>query len=409
MGRYGILALVFSVVLVSCVGGDGGGSDPATATTTTTTPTATTTNAPLDPGRLVILDETGNIVVLDPDGTNEDVITEDAGASAAYAQPLWSPDGRALAWGEVRDSGFAVGIHTFDSDELVSVPTTNLPFYLSWSPGGEQIGVLHNGPAGIDFNLVDVARSRISRVGTGAPYYFSWSPAGDILVTHVGADRVETIDSAGESTALEPTGPFYLAPQWTDAGVFHVADDELVVESDNGTRAEVANVSGLTMFVSNPQGTRVALQATGDGDALEVALTETPTVPSGTVSVIDVEAGTVDSVADDLAVGFFWSTTGESLLALVPDETGNVVPKVWTTGDGVEDYPSYRPSAAMLRDTFPFFPQYAQSVNFWAPDGSAFAYAGVVDGDEGIWVQPLTGAPRVRVSAGRWVAWSLPG
>ncbi|MFZ0013013.1 MAG: hypothetical protein WAL25_02750, partial [Acidimicrobiia bacterium] len=378
-------------------------------TATTTTHSNTTTTTPTDPGRLVILDESGNIVVLDPDGANADAITEDAGTSAAYAQPIWSPDGQALAWGEVTDTGFAVGIHRFDSDERLTVPTSNLPFYLSWSPGGERIGVLHNGEDGIDFNLVDVARSNIERVGTGAPYYFSWRPGGNILVTHVGADHVETIDFAGVSTTLEPTGPFYLAPQWTDVGVFHVAADELLVESEDGTRAPVAAVSGLTMFVANPQGTRVALQMTGAGDALEVALSETPIIPSGAVSVVDVETGAVDSVVDDLAVGFFWSPTGDSLLALVPDVTGSVVPHVWTAGDGVEDYPSYQPTAAMLRDTFPFFPQYAQSVNFWAPDGSAFAYAGVVDGEEGIWVQPLTDAPRTRVSAGRWVAWSLPG
>jgi TolB protein len=60
----------------------------------------------------------------------------------------------------------------------------------------------------------------------------------------------------------------------------------------------------------------------------------------------------------------------------------------------------------MLQDTFPFFPQYAQSVSFWAPDSSAFAYAGAVGDEPGIWIQDLEGDAPTKVSDGTWVAWS---
>jgi TolB protein len=60
----------------------------------------------------------------------------------------------------------------------------------------------------------------------------------------------------------------------------------------------------------------------------------------------------------------------------------------------------------MLQDTFPFFPQYAQSISFWSPDSSAFAFAGLVDGDDGIWVQHLDEDAPTMVSDGVWVAWS---
>lgn len=400
MGRRSTLAFALSLVLAACTTSD------STSDTSTTAP-STTKAATNTPGRLVILDGSANIVVLDPDGSNESALTDDAGENAGYTQPIWSPDGLAVAWGEVTQTGFAVGIQHLIDDEPIAILTGNLPFYMSWSPGSDRIGVLQNGAKGIDFHLVDVAKSTIKRVGSGSPYYFSWSPVDDRLVTHVGADRVQTIDFDGASTDRKPTGPFYLAPQWTEAGVFHVVADTLVLEADDGVRNPVATFSGLTMFVSNPEGTRVALQVTGEGGAIEVALTDPPTVFSRTVSVLDLESGDVEVVSDSIALGFFWSPDGDSLLALVPDAAaGTVVPHVWSDGGGVDRYPGYRPPNTMLQDTFPFFPQYAQSINFWAPDSSAFTYAGQVGSEEGIWVQRLVDDAPQKVSDGRWVVWS---
>lgn len=395
--------LAFALTLVSCTGN----STAETTTTSTTAATTTTAPAVTDPGRLVILDRAGDVVVLDPDGSNRIPVTDDAGTSAVYTQPIWAPDAQRLAFGQITSEGFSVGLHDLIGAETSTITTGNLPFYMSFSPGGDRLGVLHNGSAGIDFNLVDVGAGTIDRVDTGAPFYFSWSPDNDLLVTHVGADRVETIDANGERTSLEPTGPMYLAPQWTPAGVFHVVDDTLVVESEDGTRGTVAGVSGLAMFVTNRQGTRVAMQSTGDGGAIEVAFSDPQTAASNRVVVIDVTTGDIAEVTDELALGFFWSPDGEKLLTLVPSDPG-VMPQVWTAGGTVADYPEYIPPTTMLQNTFPFFPQYAQSVSFWAPDSSAFAFAGDVQERPGVWVQSLDEDMPEMISGGRWVAWSGP-
>jgi len=400
MGRRITWLVAFVLALVSCTG------ESSPETTTTSIP-ATTTTAPAvtDPGRLVILDRAGDVVVLDPDGTNRTPVTDDAGVSADYTQPIWAPAGQRLAFGQVTSEGFSVGVHDLSGAETTTISTGNLPFYMSFSPDGDRLGVLHNGSTGIDFNLLDVDAGTIERVDTGAPFYFSWSPDDDRLVTHVGADRVETIDANGERTSLEPTGPTYLAPQWTPAGVFHVVDDTLVLESEDGTRGTVAGVSGLTMFVTNARGTRIAIQSTGGGGAIEVALSDPPTAASNRVVVVDMETGDVAEVTDELALGFFWSPDGEKLLTLVPSDPG-VMPQVWTADGTVTDYPQYVPPATMLQDTFPFFPQYAQSVSFWSPDSSAFAFAGDLQERAGIWVQSLGEEVPEMVSEGRWVAWS---
>ena len=62
----------------------------------------------------------------------------------------------------------------------------------------------------------------------------------------------------------------------------------------------------------------------------------------------------------------------------------------------------------MLLEYLRFFDQYAQSMTLWAPDSSAFTYAGVSEsGEDGIWVQSLAeGAAAVRVAPGVMATWS---
>lgn len=359
-----------------------------------------------DGGRLVVLDTNGNIVVMAPDGSNQLTITDDGGESALYTQPVWSPDGSSLAWGQVSEDGFALGIQAIGESEVRTVEMSNLPFYMSWSPNGSSIGALHNGPNGIDFVMVDVAEASTRLVDTGVPYYFSWSPSGDELVVHVGEDRFERIDPDGENVFRGTTDRSYLAPQWTERGIFHVDEGSLLLEGSEGERTAVTGVTGLALFVASPDGSKVALQTTGDDSALEVALGNVQLVSPNVVVLVDVETADIEVVGEQPAVGFFWSPDGHSLLII--EATPNrdaVVAKVWNDGE-VTEYAHYRPSAVTARDMFPFFPQYAQSVSFWSPDGSAFAFAGTLSDEEGIWVQELGESEPTRVSSGVWVAWS---
>lgn len=387
--------------------------DEAEARTSASDPTTTTTTLPqaepeeqekTGPGRLVILDETGNVVVIDPDGSNRTEITTDAGADALYIQPIWSPDAAYLSWGEVRPEGFRVGIGGLDSTESRSIELANPPFYMYWSPDSTRLALLRNGETGIDFELVDPDENSVSVLDSGQPFYFSWSPAGDRVVTHVGSDRIEVIDLDGSRTDLGTTDAGYLAPQWTPAGIFHVAEANLVLEDEKGERKTLVEVSGLTTFVANPQGTHVALQLTGAGDAQSVNLQQ---VPVNVTVVVDVATLRVDTVTRQPPIGFFWSPDGAALLVLaVNPERDRLIPMVWRVDGSRQDFDPFIPPASRLRDLFPFFPQYAQSMSFWAADSSAFAFAGLVDGQSGVWVQDLAEPSPHHISAGTWVAWS---
>lgn len=407
MGRRGILAVTLALLAVAC--SDDAARTTTSSPTTSTTPVASTSPEVTDPGRLAILDDTGSIVVMSPDGTDRQLVVEATSQNPAiYTQPVWSPDGSTLAWGQQTGTGFGVGISEPGSGSVVTLTTPSMPFYTYWSPDNRHLGVLQNGTSGVQFQIADLEAETASVLDEDAPLYFTWGPDGSAVVTHAGAERVESIGVNGDRATLEPTSPAYLSPHWTDLGVFHVIDDRLVVEDVEGDREVVADVGGFTLFVANPQGTRVALQTKTDGPGPVTASNEeVPAPPNDVVVVVDTSTGAMEVVSEAPALGFFWSRNGDRLLVLAV-ENRRVTPTVWAP-DGVRTFPAYSPHPLLLETTFPFFPQYAQSVSFWSPGSSAFAFAGVVGEEAGIWVQNLGLEEPTRVSDGSWVAWSSTG
>lgn len=357
-------------------------------------------------GRLVVLDSTGNVVTMDPDGSNRLALTGDAG-QAVYAQPIWSPDGSQVAYTKLTATVFGIVFHPTDSLTPRFVSMSSPPFYTSWAPDGSHVGALHNGARGIDFEMVDVIRGTTTVIAQGSPLYYSWSPDGGQLATHIGEERFETITTIGERMDLGPTDAGYLAPQWTSRGIVHVIDGELVIDSPGDERKSLADVGEQTLFVANRQANRVAIQSITSGGGVTVALGAAPELMPNVVSVLDLDTGELELAHPDSAIGFWWSPDGDSLLILARTaDRAAIVAKVWSPDGGIVGYATYRPSAAQFREIFPFFPQYAQSMTFWAPDSSAFAIAGQIEDETGIWVQTLATDKPVLVSDGGWVSWS---
>jgi TolB protein len=406
MGRRAIPLLALLALIVSCTSPESDvtttlASEPETTTTTSTEPR-------VDPGRLAVVDDRGEVVVMRPDGSDRVALTDRGDNPGIHMQPVWSPDGSILAWGQSSGTGFGIGIGRPASGEVKILTTPNLPFYTYWSPNSRYLGALHNGTTGVQFQIVDVEEETTQLLDEAAPFYFSWSPEGDRVVTHAGVSRTQIITPQGDRVDLEPTSGHYMAPEWTPRGVFLVVDRVLMLEDGEGRRTPVADISGPAMFVANPQGTHVALQTIGDASTITASTEEIPSVVTDSVVVVDVATGGVEMANSSPAVGFFWSPDGRSLLILAADESG-ITPRVWQLDGTASTFATYRPAPRMLSDTFPFFPQYAQSVSFWSPDSTSFAFAGAVDGDDGIWIQDLDSDTPRKVSDGSWVAWSPSG
>lgn len=399
MGSRTALLLGVVLTLAAC-------SDTTTRSTTAVIDSASSLPE-VDESRLVVLDGSGNVIVMGPDGSDRVIVTDDAGEELGYIQPIWSPDSDRLAFGQVTPDGFAVRVDDSDGSDPTEVPVGDLPFYMFWSPGAGSIGALHNGSNGLDLEVIDVGAGTASVVDSGSPFYFSWDPAGGRMVTHVGEDRIEVLSDDGSRVDLGDTDAGYLAPQWTSEGIFHVVDGDLVVQDVEGPITTIASVAEFTPFVANRQGTRVALQSLGDDGARSVALTQVAAVPSNRLVVVDIVTGDVEAVDSQPALAFFWSPDGESLLILTPTpDLAGLELKVWSTGGEVVEYGAITPSPIVLRDLIPFFPQYAQSMTFWAPNSLSFALPGVLDGEGGIWVFDVDSTRPRLVSSGVWVSWS---
>jgi TolB protein len=398
--RAGLL-VVIGLGLVACT------TAGEVAPTTTTAPPITDEGPA---GRLATIDDTGNVVVVDPDGSNRASLTDDGGVSARYTQPTWSPDSRQLAWSEVSEAG-GPGLTMTDPDGggRVTVPTRQAPFYISWSPDGRGIGLLHNGTSGvIEFELLDVAEGVSRVVADGAPFYFSWSPASDEVVVHVEGSTFSTLDLDGRATDLGLTGDGYAAPHWTEAGIFHLSQLGLELRDPSGEPSLLALSSGPLALSASPDGTRLAVQALRpDGpEGVGVALTEPAPLPTGSVVVVDVATQGVVTATERLSFGFFWSPDGRSLLVLEPtDDLSALRVLVWSDA-GTTELGRIAPHPAFLRDVLQFFDQYAQSLRLWSPNSSAVAVPGAVDGERGVWVFPVDGSDPTRVADGSWAAWS---
>ncbi|HJQ91828.1 MAG TPA: hypothetical protein VJ950_08975, partial [Acidimicrobiia bacterium] len=384
------------IVTAACTGDSG---TTSTVVDQTTAPEATEplpTDASELPGRLVVVDDDGNIVTMEPDGSASTNITQDGGEAAGYRQPAFSPVSDTVVWSEINAEGSGLGSSDGQGENRISVPMAAPPFYMFWSPDGNGIGVLHNSAAGaIEFEVVDVGATTSEVLAEGSSFYFSWSPDSSQVAAHARPEFFGTIGLDGESSDLGATAPGYQAPHWIPAGILHLAEAGLELRQTGGESRLLATAPGPVAFVANRQGTSVAVQSFVEEETppgVNAAVTETPAIPSNTVVVIDVDSGEMSEVVGAASLGLFWSPDGESLLVLTPDEGGaaELATTVWRAGETTE-LSTISPNPTFVGDVLRFFDQYGQSLQLWSPDSAAFALPGAIDDDPGIWVYLVAG------------------
>lgn len=360
-----------------------------------------------EPDVLVVADATG-VVAVDENGEEQQRLgTVDVGTFAF--QPTWSHDGRYVAYSEASDTAAGdLVIAGVDGSETRLERTTR-PYYFSWDPGGARVVTLRNLEIGdgilVESVGVDGTTEEIDR---GAPYYFAWAPDGGRYLLHVEQTRIEEFVPGSGTESLGTAGAFQ-APSWDEAGRVYIRADggrqTLVLEDEAGPQ-DLASVGGHSQFTAAAG--RVAIQtfATGDGvsDGQSAALQQLPSIEPGAVYVVDADGA--ERILDEAALAFFWSPDATSLLILSSDASGpgNVRWHVWD-GAAVTDYEVYGVEPSWVASFLPFFDQYATSVSLWKPDGTAFAFPGVVDGERGVWLQRLIDDRPTKIADGYWAAW----
>lgn len=387
-----LIALGF--ILTACTTSDGG---------ETTIPSANETS----PGRIVVLDSAGDVVTMDPDGSDRVVITDD-GDSVTHFQPVWSPDSPTVAWSVADETGFAVMTANDDGSDRNRIDVSGFPFYINWSSDGEQIGILHPGSGGtFDFELLEPGAGRATPLDSGSPYYFSWSPDSDAVVVHVNGDRLEIFDESGTPTDIGPASPRFFAPHWAPSGIFYLGPDGVTLRRNDGNSVVfAAPPSGPVSVNPNPRGSLVAVHSLGGSGGMTVGIAPIVVDEPNTVSIIDIESGTSEVVSTTLSVGSFWSPDGARLAILEVNADERAVDLViWESGE-TRILTTIEIPGSLITEALAFFDQYAQSWRIWSPGSNAIVLPGVIEEDAGVWVIPVDGSDPLNISDGDWAAWS---
>jgi hypothetical protein len=105
-----------------------------------------------------------------------------------------------------------------------------------------------------------------------------------------------------------------------------------------------------------------------EGEAIPEALT-----------VVDLDAGSLDVVLAHTPIAAEWSPDGRRLLVLVPEEVGSAAPRLrWLLWDDGEARPLggvFVPTGWWARTELAFPEQFAQSRRTWSPDSRSITYA----------------------------------
>lgn len=381
------------------------------STTTTTSDSTSTTEATEDPSsRLVILDPEGTIRIVSDLGEEIDTIAPTEGFR--FTQPIWTTSETILAT-ELSPTENYVTATEAGGEQLWRTEFTTPPFYYIASPGDAAPTVLslrnNDAAPGLIAESID-SEGAVTPIGDESPFYVSWDPRGGRFATHIGGARVD-IDSDPPETILETTAMFQ-APIWLDDGlaVLRTSGSMIFLSLwDGDSFSDLGMVRGAARFVG--QGSRIAIQTgagidTGGVQALAQAI---PTLPAGTLTVIDTDTGTFTSVTSESSAIFQWDPSGTRLLyaTLTVEPAPALVWHVWEDGKTI-DFEPFTPDPTWFQTIVPFFDQYAQSVSMWSPDGSSFAYPAIVDDAPSILVQNLTGSQAKVIAEGSWAAWA-PG
>lgn len=180
----------------------------------------------------------GDVYVMDADGSDRRRLTEHA---AADFDPVWSPDGRRVAFRSHRDGDEEVYVMGSDGSRernLTRNPGTD--YSPAWSPDGKRIAFASDreDPSGNDIYVVGADGHAARRV-----------------VMREGIDEYPTWSPDGERIAFACTGGRVLEQ---GVGDFEVC----VVELDSGRVAQLTDAPGLSDAPAwSPDGRRIAFES----------------------------------------------------------------------------------------------------------------------------------------------------
>ena len=388
-------------------------------------------NPAMSINRIAYIDPDGQLVTVEPDGTDRRILSTGAvagdgagrmaGMSAQtlspdglYSWPAWSPDGSRIAVSLISgtsasdaemsvlslESATGVGGPVFVNPAPLTI-ADGTPHYVQWSPDGRRLGITAATPEGLTLFVADanptdgppVPRNPVA-VHRGAPLYFDWAPDSQSLAVHSGDEvSVLRIDDAFEILEVQPIArsSSFRTPAWSPDGTQLAwsapgGDGEALWLGRPGEPGQpplrLTEVTGNCAFLWSPS-----------GDVIAVADRQIEGSPAfQNLRLIASDGSSERTVKeDDWVLGFFWEPGGNRLAWVALNTDDRTMEWRVTNGNsddsGVDDSDSnadgdapagglrFSPSGATFL-MLAFFDQYARSHSPWAPDGAGLVVAG---------------------------------
>ncbi len=360
--------------------------------------------------RIAFLNMDGELLTISPEGTEQHQLSP---SGRRFEIPAWSPDGSEIA---VTSSG---GLYLFsDIDNAADQGAMRLlyedrdqaPFYLYWSPIGDQVSFLANHPGGLALYLADYKGSDgdgVQLVAVGQPFYWDWLPGGDKIFIHTGLSGPDARLSIIEP-GIEDNGPniavpgFFQAPGISSTGRYRA----FASLEDEQSSVVILDNSGSTLF-SEPHSGQAALKWSPADDLLAYTSPRSGTFPSfGMLRLADADTGESRAVTNDPIIAFFWSPNGRQIayitlpnaddgsIQVMNNANSKTILSKPAQQDGFElelwvaDIESgfqrrivtFVPTPMFARQFLPFFDQYSLSHQLWSPSSDALVLP-LMDGE----------------------------
>ena len=431
-----IAALLLLTVLSSCSGAQSEREIPSAGS-------GTDESEELMVNRIAYIDNSGDLLLINPDATGEERLTGDVRAGLlaqalergdSYSWPTWSRDGARIAASRVsvrgRAGGLSVQVFDLSSGRMVSAYDNEVPapvadgaaHYIYWSPDDRYLTFLAPTPEGLALLVRDYqSDEEVASIAVGAPLYYHWAGDSGHIAIHNG-DRLtlEEPTPDGEETlvavdafnfraaAVSPDGS-----QLAYAGIGGGVQGIYVTPTGaSPTPKLLMETQGLTAFAWAPDGSTLAVA--------EQSRTGTPVFDS--LRLLKADGSESSVLVDDQLLAFFWSPQGDSIAWIGIDPLSRAMDLAVSTVESGQAAGEPRhlfrfsPTGEMFT-WFSFFDQYAYSHSIWAPDGSALVISGT-DGPEParrngsgpsggqVYVVGVSTGDARRIASGKVAVWS---